>query len=128
MNNKDYVNFDRITQDSDVWEKRKYKGYAPLHKTKTPTGIRIVLGDYLKNIDMSQRSLAELCGMTQPMVNDMCENRTTFLNISHLVRITSVLGITVDDIIQITPIQETAYTESDSIHSIINGKRSGTTR
>ncbi|WP_431819227.1 helix-turn-helix transcriptional regulator (plasmid) [Bacillus thuringiensis] len=128
MNNKEYINFDRITQDSDVWEKRKYKGYAPLHRAKTPTGVRIKLGDYLKSIDMSQRSLAELCGMTQPMINDLCENRNTFLNISHLVRIVSVLGIGIEDIIETTPIQDTAYTEADSIYNVINGKRSGATR
>ncbi|WP_254915733.1 helix-turn-helix domain-containing protein [Bacillus thuringiensis] len=50
---------------------------------------------------MSQRALAELCGLSQPPINDLCENRTILLNIGHIVRVCSVLGCKLDDIIQL---------------------------
>ncbi|WP_255291101.1 helix-turn-helix domain-containing protein [Bacillus thuringiensis] len=90
----------------------------PLHKSKTPTGVKIVLGEYLKTRGISQRALAELCGLSQPPINDLCENRPILLNIGHIVRVCSVLGCKLDDIIQLVPIQESKYTESDSIYNI----------
>ncbi|MFB5568637.1 MULTISPECIES: helix-turn-helix domain-containing protein [Bacillales] len=113
-----YMNFERLTQDSEDWDKAKYKGVQPIHKTKTPTGVKIILGDYLKKIGLSQRSLAELCGLSQPAINDLCENRTLQVNLGHIVRVCSVLGIGMDDIIQLVPIQESKFTESDSIYNL----------
>jgi transcriptional regulator with XRE-family HTH domain len=113
-----YIDFNKATQDSEVWEKDKYKGIAPIHQSKTPTGVKIVLGDYLKKIGLSQRSLSELCGLSQPALNDICENRTILLNIAHIVRVATVLGVSLDEIIQLVPIQESRYTESDSIYNV----------
>lgn len=113
-----YIDFTKITQDNENWNKAKYKNYTPLHQSKTPTGVQIVLGEYLKERGLSQRSLAELCGLSQPAINDLCENRTLLLNIAHVVRICSVLGCNINDIMRTVPIQESRYSESDSIYNI----------
>ncbi|WP_336992547.1 helix-turn-helix transcriptional regulator [Bacillus toyonensis] len=113
-----YMNFDKTTKDSEDWQKKKYNNLLPLHQSKTPTGVKIVLGEYLKTRGISQRALAELCGLSQPAINDLCENRTILLSIGHIVRVCSVLGCSLDDIIQLVPIQESKYTESDSIYNL----------
>ncbi|BCA37377.1 XRE family transcriptional regulator [Bacillus cereus] len=118
MNNLKYVNFHNATKDDPRWEKAKYKDFEPLHRTNTGTGIRFVLREYLEKIGLSQRSLAELSGLNQPTVNDICENRALLLNVTHLVRICSVLGCNITDIMVTVPIQNTEYTESDSIHNL----------
>ncbi|PEF03421.1 transcriptional regulator [Bacillus thuringiensis] len=118
MNNLKYVKFDSATQDDPRWEKAKYKTYNPLHECNTPTGIRFELKEYLEDIGLSQRSLAELSGLNQPTINDICENRALLLNVTHLVRICSVLGCDLSDIMRTVPIQNTEYTESDSVHNL----------
>lgn len=118
MNNLKYVNFENATQDDPKWSKKKYKTFEPIHETSTPTGIRFELKEYLEDIGLSQRSLAELSGLNQPTINDICENRALLLNVTHLVRICSVLGCNLDDIMKTVPIQNTEYTESDSVYNL----------
>jgi predicted XRE-type DNA-binding protein len=91
------------------WTRPKYTGFKPLHKVE-PVGMRIVLGSYLESIGLSQRALAELCDLSQPAINDLCANRTQLFNMSNFVRIASVLGCKLDDIMRIVPVEETAYT------------------
>jgi DNA-binding Xre family transcriptional regulator len=112
------VKFDNATQDEPRWQKLKYKDFEPLHSCSTPTGIRFELKEYLEDIGLSQRSLAELSGLNQPTINDICENRALLLNVTHLVRICSVLGCDLSDIMRTVPIQNTEYTESDSVHNL----------
>jgi predicted XRE-type DNA-binding protein len=91
------------------WSRPKYNGFKPLHKAKLQ-GMRIVLGEYLEKIGLSQRALSELCDLSQPAINDLCANRTQLFNMSNLVRVVSVLGCTINDIIAVVPYEETAYT------------------
>lgn len=87
----------------------KYAGFKPLHKVEV-VGMRIVLAEYLESIGLSQRSLAELCDLSQPAINDLCANRTQKFNMSNIIRIVSVLGCRLDDVMRIVPVEETAYT------------------
>lgn len=99
-----------IDMKTNDFTRPKYKGFSPVTKVERTLGARIVLGDYLKEIGLSQRSLAELCGLSQPAINDLCENRTLQFNLSYLVRVANVLQIDMNDIIRIVPIEEGADT------------------
>lgn len=98
----------KINPSTNDWTRKKYRGLKPLAEVE-PMGAIIVLDEYLKSINLSQRSLAELCDLSQPAINDLCENRTQLLNPLHLARICSVLNIELTDIIRIVPAADAAY-------------------
>jgi DNA-binding Xre family transcriptional regulator len=99
----------KINPKTNDWTRPKYVGFKPLHNVEKPVGMRVVLGEYLESIGLSQRALAELCDLSQPAINDLCMNRTQLFNMSNIVRICSVLGCSIDDIMRIVPVEETAY-------------------
>lgn len=98
----------KILPKANDWTRPKYNGFLPLHQVEH-VGIRVVLGDYLDRIGLSQRALAELCDLSQPAINDLCANRTQLFNMSNIVRIASVLQCDLTDIFRFVPIEQTKY-------------------
>jgi predicted XRE-type DNA-binding protein len=98
----------KLNPKTNDWTRPKYNNFKPLHEVELK-GVRVVLNDYLAKIELSQRSLAELCDLSQPAINDLCANRTQLFNMSHIIRVCSVLGCEISDIFALVPYEETAY-------------------